>query len=397
MLKAYKYRIYPNSTQTILLNKHFGCNRFVYNWGLDRKIKAYKQEEKSISCFQLMKDLTQLKKEEEFEWLKEVDSQSLQQSLNCLDKAYTNFFRDKKGFPKFKSKHNNKHSYQVPQRVQVDWENKKVKIPKVGKIDTKLSRKFEGQIRTTTISKTPTGKFYVSILVCDFQEPPSKPKLDKKKSIGVDLGIKQFAITSNGDKYENPKFLRGELDRLKVLQKRASRKQKGSNNRKKANKTVSILHERIAYKRKDYLHKLSTKLVSENQTICLETLKVKNMVKNHCLAQSIQDCSWSEFVEMIEYKAEWYGVNVLRIGQFKPSSKMSNCCGYINKDLALSDRTWSCPECGKDLDRDINAAKNILDFSYSPVNLTHSKKVLKTGSGRPEELMESLAIAKTVK
>ena len=382
MLKAYKYRIYPNQTQTILLNKHFGCNRFVFNWGLDKKIKAYKQEERTVSCFQLMKELTQLKKQEEFIWLKEVDSQSLQQSLNCLDKAYTNFFRDKKGFPKFKSKHHNRQSYQIPQRVKVDWGSKKIQIPKIGKLDMKISRKFEGDIRTTTVSKTPTGKFFVSILVDNGEELPNKPKLNKTKSVGVDLGIKEFAITSNGEKFENPKHLKGELKRLKVLQKRASKKVKGSNNRKKANLKVAILHEKIANRRSDFLHKLSTKLVRENQTICLETLNVKNMTKNHKLAQSIQDCSWSKFMEMIEYKSEWYGTNILRIGQFEPSSKMCNCCGYINRDLELKDRMWKCPECNSELDRDINASKNILDFSYNSVNLVHSKEIFRDGQSR---------------
>lgn len=399
MIKAYKYRIYPNSTQKVLFNKYFGCTRFVYNWGLDRKIKAYKTENKTISCFQLMKELTHLKKQDEFIWLKEVDSQALQQSLSCLDKAYTNFFRDKKGFPKFKSKHHNRQSYQIPQRVQIDWDGKKAIIPKIGKVDIKLSKTFSGKIKTATISRTPTNKLFVSLLVDDNKEPPEKPRLDKKTSVGIDLGIKEFSITSNGEKFENPKHLKDKLKKLKVLQKRASRKVKGSNNRRKANLKVAILHEKIANRRSDFLHKLSTKLVRENQTICLETLNVKGMIKNHKLAQSIQDCSWSEFVRMLEYKSEWYGTNVLRIGQFEPSSKMCNCCGHINNKLTLKDREWDCPKCGSKLDRDINAAKNILDFSYNSVNLTHSKKELKktTGSGRPVELMEQSALADAMK
>jgi len=394
MIKAYKYRIYPNSTQRVLFNKHFGCTRFVYNWGLNKKIEVYKQENKTISCFQLMKELTQLKRQEEYIWLKEVDSQALQQSLSCLDKAYTNFFRDKKGFPKFKSKHHNRQSYQIPQRVQVDWKNKKVIVPKIGRVDIKLSRRFEGKIKTATISKTPTNKLYVSLLVDDGTELPKKPKLNKKKSTGVDLGIKEFAITSNGEKFDNPKHLKGELQRLKVLQKRASKKVKGSSNKKKANLKVAILHEKIANRRQDFLHKLSTKLIRENQTICLETLNVQGMTKNHKLAQSIQDCSWSEFVKMLEYKSEWYGTNILRIGQFEPSSKMCNCCGYINRDLELKDRMWKCPECDSELDRDINAAKNILDFSYQKQNLSYLEL---SGSGRPVELMEQSPLGDATK
>ena len=393
MLKAYKYRIYPNKEQSVLLNKHFGSNRFIYNWGLSLKIETFKQNNKSISCFDLMKQCTQMKKTEEFIWLKEIDSQSLQQSLNHLDKAFTKFFRDKKGFPKFKSKHSNNQSYQIPQRVKINFESHKLSIPKIGNINIELSRIFNGVIRTTTIYRTPTNKYFVSILVDDGKELTVKPIINKNSAIGIDLGIKDFAITSNGEKFDNPKFLKNDLVRLKVLQRRASNKVKGSTNRTKANLKVAKHHEKIANKRSDFLHKLSTKLIRENQTICLETLSVKNMVKNHKLAQAIYDCSWSKFVEMLNYKSDWYGSNILRIGKFEPSSKMCSKCGYINRELTLKDREWICTQCGTKHDRDINAAKNILDFSFDKQNLSY----LDTGPDRPGELAEMFSIEKSMK
>jgi putative transposase len=377
MLKAFKYRLYPNKEQAVLLEKHFGCARFVYNWGLERKIEAYKKDKTSLSCFDLCRELTVLKKSEDFYWLNDVLAQSLQTSLRNLDNAYTKFFREKKGFPKFKSKHSNKKSYQIPQKIRVSFKENKIFIPKLSWTNVEFSRKFKGNIKTTTVSKTPTGKFYVSILVEDEKEAPKKKKLNRNKAIGLDLGIKSFAVTSDGEVFENPKTLKQSLGRLKVLQRRASKKTKGSNSRRNYNTRVALLYEKITNKRNDFLHKVSTKLVRENQTICLENLNVQGMVKNHRLAQAIQDCSWSKFVSMLEYKAEWNGVNILKIGTFEPSSKMCHVCGYINKELTLKDREWTCPSCQSVLDRDTNASKNILDFAFHKQN-----KLYRAGQAR---------------
>lgn len=374
--KAFKYRIYPNKEQEILINKHIGSCRWLYNYSLNKKIEAYKKDKTTLSRFDLSKDLPQLKKEEATEWLQEVNSQSLQASLKNMDEAFTKFFRDKKGFPKFKSKHNNRQSFSIPQNIKVNWENGKISVPKIKDIKLALDRIPEGDAKSATISKTPTGKYFISVLVDTRQKEPNKYKIKEETSVGVDLGIKDFAITSNGEKFENPKFLKQHLRKLKKLQRKASNKQKGSNNRKKANRKVALIHEKINNSRNDFLHKLSSKLIAENQTICLEDLNVVGMVRNHCLAQSIQDCSWSKFNEYLEYKAKWNGNNIVRIGRFEPSSKMCSDCGKINNELTLKDREWTCEECHSTHDRDVNAARNILDFGLHINNLV--------GAGRPK-------------
>jgi len=374
--KAFKYRIYPNQKQSVLINKHIGSCRWIYNYALNKKVEAYKKDKTKLSRFDISKDLPQLKKNEETSWLKETNSQALQMSLKNMDEAFTKFFRDKKGFPKFKSKHNNRQSFNIPQNIKVDWENMKVSVPKIKDIKFALDRVAEGEIKSATISRTPTGKYFISILVDTGIKEPKKHKIKEETSVGIDLGIKEFAITSHGEKFGNPKFLKNDLRKLKKLQKRASKRAKGSNNREKENLKVAILHEKIANKRRDFLHKLSTKLVRENQTICLEDLSVENMVKNHKLAQAIQDCSWSKFNEYLEYKARWTGVNIVRIGRFEPSSKMCSNCGKINNELTLKDREWKCESCDSFHDRDVNAAKNIIDFGLHKNNLV--------GAGRPK-------------
>jgi len=379
MLKSYKYRLYPNCEQQKLLSKYFGCIRFIYNQGLATKIKSYEETGKSPSCYELTNCmLKELKDAEETSWLKEVYSQCLQSSLRNLDSAFSKFFKEHKGFPKFKSKHRSVQGCQFPQNVKVDFDNKRVIFPKIGGIKTVFSRRFKGKVKTTTISKTSTDKYYVSILVDNDKELLNKVKVEENSTIGIDLGIKDFCIVSNGDKISNPKYLKNNLDRIKVLQRRLSRKVKGSQNRKKAVKRLSVLHEYVRNLRNDFLHKLSTKLVRENQTICLEDLNVEGMIKNHNLAQSISDVSWSKFVEYLKYKAEWYGKNIVQIGRFEPSSKMCSVCGSIKKDLTLSDREWVCEVCQTKHDRDINASVNIKKFGLS----------LYLGSGRPGEPME---------
>ena len=390
MLKAYKYRLYPKPQQQELLNKHLGCTRYIYNWALEKKINHYQQENKSLSCFDIKKKLVDLKKNQDTKWLTEVNSQSLQESIINLDKAFTRFFREKKGFPKFKSKHK-KQSFSCPQNVKVDWHNSTVKLPKIGEVKTIFSRKFEGKIKTCTVSKTRTNKYFISILVETIEQPKLKSKINKKKAIGIDLGLKEFAIDSNGNKIENPRYLIKSEERLKVLQRRASKKVKGSNNRKKANLRVAKQHEKIRNQREDFLHKVSSKIISENQTVCLETLSVQNMMKNHKLAKSISDVSWSRFVEFLKYKAEWYGVNILQIGRFEASSKTCSCCGWIKKDLTLNDRKWKCEECNVLHDRDVNAAINIKKFALQKQNL------INTGTVSSGELLESLSLDKTMK
>lgn len=358
MYKARKYRIYPTSSQKELIHKHCGSVRFLYNLALETKTMAYLGSKVNLSRYDLQKQVVDLKKE--LPWLKETNSQSLQVALLDLDTAYSNFFKGRADFPKFKKK-SNIGSFNVPQNVII--ENDLLIIPKFKEgIKIKLHRNLIGAVKQATISFTPTGKYFVSILCDTGEESPVKKPIEEKNTIGVDLGIKDFLVTSEGEVIENPKFLRNSIQRLKVLQRRASKKQKGSSNRKKANKRVAILHEKIANQRQDFLHKTSTKLIRENQTICLENLGVSNMIKNHKLAQAISDVSWGEFNRMIEYKAEWYGVNILRIGRFAPSSKTCEC-GAINNELKLSDRFWKCKSCGLVNERDLLAANNIKKFA----------------------------------
>ena len=368
MLRAYKYRLDPTKPQKIEFDKHIGSCRFVYNWALAEKIKYYEQNKKSISRFELQRVLVRDIKPEN-EWLKETNSQSLLSSLVHVESAFTKFFREKTGFPKFKSKKNPVQSFQIPQHYVVDFENSTVKLPKIGIVKAVLHRTFEGELKTATISKSCTGKYYISILVENNEELPSKQEFSESTTIGIDVGIKDFAVLSTGEKIENPKYLKSSLQRLKVLQKRVSRKQKGSKNRAKAKQRLAVLYDKIKNQRNDFQNKLSFRLVSENQAIALETLNVKGMVKNHHLAQAISDSAWSSFVTKLEYKAEWLGKTVLRIGQFEPSSKLCSVCGFHNKELQLKDREWTCSDCKTKHDRDINAAINIKKFALIDQNL----------------------------
>lgn len=367
MLKAFKFRLYPTTAQAVQLNQHIGSCRFVYNWALDQKIKTYEQTGKSVSRFDLNKMIPTLKASNG--WLGEVNSQSLQGMTKQVESAFTRFFREKNGFPRFKSKKNPIQSFPIPQHYTVNFENSTVKLPKIGEIKAVLHRRFEGELKTATVSRSCQGHYYISILVEDGKELPVKQEYSDSTTIGIDVGIKDFAVLSTGEKIENPKYLKNSLQRLKVLQKRVSKKQKGSQNRVKAKQKLAALHDKIANQRNDFQNKLSFKLISENQAIALETLNVKGMVKNHNLAQSISDSAWSSFVTKLEYKAEWLGKNVLRIGQFEPSSKLCNVCGYHNKELQLKDREWECPECATTHDRDINAAINIKKFALIDQNL----------------------------
>lgn len=354
MFKAYKYRISPTNSQKELIHKHIGSVRFIYNLALETKTTAYLSNKTILSRYDLQKQVVDLKKE--CVWLKEVNSQSLQVALLNLDAAYSKFFKGA-GFPKFKKKLNG-GSFSIPQNVLVVDDNKLV-IPKFKEgIDIILHREIRGTIKSATISVTATGKYFVSILIDTNTEIPIKAPITESTTIGIDLGIKNFAITSDGKVFENPKNLRKAQSKLKYLQRKYS-KNKG----KRTKQRLALLHEKVVNKRKDFLHKVSTKLICENQTIAIEDLAVKNMMKNHNLAQAISDVSWSTFVTMLEYKADWYGKNILRIGRFAPSSKTCSCCGYINKELTLKDRSWTCPKCSSVLDRDVNASINIKSFA----------------------------------
>ena len=363
--KAYKYRIYPNKGQQELINKHIGCCRYVYNLCLEKKINAYKTSKENLSSFRLMKLLPFLKKEQETSFLKEVNSLSLQAAISNLDNAYKRFFKEKKGFPKFKSKRNARQSFQVVQNTDVNFDEKKVFVPKFREgIKCRFHRFFDGKIKTSTISRTSTGRYYISILVELDEDNPKKKPIDENQAVGIDLGIKTFATLSNGKEIPNPKNLRDAITRLKRLQRSLSRKVNGSNNREKARRVLACQYERVANRRNDFLEKVTHKLVTTYDTICLETLSAKNMMKNHHLAQALSDIAIGRFNELIEQKAEWYGTNILRIGRFEPSSKMCSC-GYVYKDLKLSQRVWICPNCGRVNQRDLLAAQNIKAFAFN--------------------------------
>lgn len=364
MLKAFKYRISPTKKQSILLNKHIGACRFVYNLALECKQMAYDSNKVKLTCFDLINQLPELKKE--CEWLKEIGSQSLQQPIRNLDNAFTKFFKGQHNFPSFKKK-SNSGSFNIPQSIRL--KNSKILIPKFKEgIDIILHREIKGVIKNATISKTPTGKYFVSILCETGEDTKLKEAIKESTTVGVDLGIKDFAIASNGEVFKNSKHLRKAQSKLKYIQRKYS-KHKGKRTKQK----LALIHERVANKRKDFLHKVSTKIIRENQTICLENLNVAGMVQNHKLAQAISDASWSTFVTMLEYKANWSGKNILKIGRFEPSSKTCSNCGAINKELQLKDREWTC-KCGAVHDRDINAAINIKNFALKNMSGEHTLK-----------------------
>jgi putative transposase len=372
MLKGYKYRIYPKPRQAELLEKHFGCVRFIYNWALDMKNRSYAQTGRSPGVYQLANEIPKMKMD--LPWLAEVNSQSLQRSLLNLDNAFTNFFRKIRehdrdpGYPTFKRKRG-RLSFQCPQHVKVDFDGNCISIPKIPKIKTVFSRRFMGKIKTVTISKNPSGKYFVSILVEDGKSIPERKPIDRSKAVGIDLGIKHFCVLSNGKKVGNPRFGKGVENRIARLNRRVSRKIKGSNNRARARIRLARKYETITNRRRDFLHKLSSRLVDENQTICIEDLNVRGMAANHSLAGSIMDAAWGEFAAMLEYKSGWRGGNLIFIGRFDPSSRMCSKCGHIHGGLTLRMRSWTCERCGAEHDRDVNAAVNIRNFALNRQNM----------------------------
>lgn len=349
---TYKFRIYPNIEQQQKFAKCFGCQRFIYNYFLNKRNERYQNNETSTYNKDAA-ELTQLKKQDEYVWLKEGLSQSLQRTLRNLDTAFNSFFAKRSKFPKFKSRRH-KQSFCIPQNTKI--ENKKLYIPKFKEgIKIKQHRAVEGEIINSTISKKPCGHYYVTITV-ERHMPKHK---QNNKSVGVDLGIKDLAILSDGNRYKNIKSYRTLETRLAHLQRRHSKKVKGSANREKARVKVARLHEKIANIRNNHLHQITSKIVSENQTICLEDLNVKGMMKNRKLAKSVADVSFCEFVRQIVYKSGWYGRTAILIDRWYPSSKTCHHCHFVNQDLTLNDRDWDCPKCDRKLNRDLNAAKNI--------------------------------------
>ena len=372
MLKAIKIRIYLTAEQVDFINKQLGCCRFVYNNCLAFRKDSYQNEHVSVSSSSAVKHITSLKKDNE--WLKDVHSKVLQQSVRDMNQAYDNFFKLHKGFPKFKSKHDNRQSCRFPKDAFIGVRGNRIDLIKVLKdIHFKCSRNDErylnrnqDKVKSITLSKEPNGKFYLSVLIDKMlrQVPQSS------SMVGLDLGIKDFAVTSDGQVIENFHFKKNEESRLKRLQRQISKKVVGSKNREKARLRFAKLNEKIRNRKLNFLHDVTNHLIDENQVIVMEDLNVKGMVRNHKLAESISEVNWGEFRRILTYKAAWHGRQLVFIDRFYPSSKRCNHCGYINKGLTLKDRQWVCPECGSLIDRDYNAALNILEEGERIIGLS---------------------------
>ena len=361
MRKGVRFRAYPTKQQRNLINQTFGCARLVYNKGLTLRNDAYTNGQK-VGYKETSAMLTGLKKQDDYAFLKDVDSIALQQSLRDLDRGFVNFYDKRSYHPRLKTKHDNRQSYRtLNQGDNIRIVGKYIKLPKVGYVRIRQSMEV-GHIHNVTVERTPSGKYFV-VLNVEF-EPELRP--NKGGSIGIDVGIKEFYSDSNGNTVDNPKYLEKSHRKLVREQRRLSRKQKGSKNRNKQRIKVARVHEKITNQRNDFLQKQSTMLISENQTICIEDLNVKDMVRNHKLARSISSASWSKFFEMLEYKAMWYGCTVIRVPTMYPSSQTCSCCGYRNTLVKnLSVRRWECPNCHAIHDRDVNASINILNKGLS--------------------------------
>jgi putative transposase len=355
--RAYQYRVYPTNEQKKILARTFGCARFVYNWALRLRTDAYYQEQKRISYSDTSATLTQLKQHPEYSWLNDVAAVPLQQSLRHLDKAFKNFFAGRAEYPKFHSKHGEQSVTYIGTAFK--WDGTSLTLAKMDEpLDIVWSRPLPKGCKptTVTITKDTANRYFVSILV----EEDIQPLPVVNKQVGLDLGLKSMVITSDGEHVGNPKYFAKDEKKLAKAQRRLSKKKKGSKNRHKARLKVARIHAKVADRRRDYQHKLSTRIIRENQTICVESLSVKNMVKNSCLAKAISDVGWGEFTRQLDYKAKWYGRTLIKIEKWYPSSKRCHRCGHVLASLSLDVRFWLCPECKTFHDRDINAAKNVL-------------------------------------
>lgn len=367
MNKAFEYRIYPNTKQQELLQKTFGCCRYIYNKVLGLRQDDYKRNKPTQGINSYITQIPSWKKTEA-SWLSEVDSIALQQSLRDLDKAYKNFFRNpsKVGFPKFKSKHSNRKSYRTANITIVD--DKYIKLPKLGIVRAHISRPIEGRVLSAIVKQILSGKYFVSICCTDVPDlVQPKPSID---ILGIDAGIHAIATCSNGATINNSKYLTKNQKKLAREQRKLSRKRKGSANREKQRVKVARVHEKITNQRKDTLHKFSTYVVCESQAIAVEDLNVKGMQKNHHLAKAVSDASMSEMIRQLDYKCDWYRRGFVKVGRFYPSSKTCSKCGYVHSDLTLAERNWICPKCGKHHDRDLNAAVNIAREGKKPLKGT---------------------------
>ena len=370
MLRAVKIRLYPNKTQTEQFNKLLGCYRFVYNQCLARKINSYKENKVSENLSTLGHFVHhELLKDDNLIWLREQNTKVLKQAVNDMLSAYKNFFNQHKGFPKFKSKRDNKQSCRFELGAiskKNDYTSYHLSLANIKNIKFKCNKKYaeylqkhKPNIKQATLSKLPCGEFYLSILVDG--DLTHKGLRDTDNAVGIDLGVKDFVITSDGEVFDNLHFKKSQSNKIKRLQRQLSRKVKGSNNRNKARIRVAKTYKKINDKKQYYLHQVSNTLINENQVICMEDLNVKGMLRNHKLADSIQEMNFGEFKRILEYKAKWYNRKIVFVDRFYPSSKTCHNCGYINKQLKLNDRQWVCPQCGEVVERDYNAALNILD------------------------------------
>jgi putative transposase len=353
--RAYKYRFYPTPEQAAILSRTFGCVRYVWNWALRMRMDVWLNERRKIGYQDLSLELTRLKAQPETPWLNQVSSVPLQQTLRNLDRAYQNFFEGRARYPRFKSKWDRQSATFVS--TAFSWKDGQLTLAKMPEpLNIRWSRRFKGQPSSVTISKDPADRYFVSFLV----EERTERLPVSRNSVGIDLGLLDAVATSDGVKFGNPRFFQEDEKRLAKAQRCLARKKKGSKNRQKARLNVARIHARIADRRNDFLHKLSTRLIRENQTICAESLAVKNMIQNPALAKAISDVGWGTLLLYLDYKARWYDRTFIRIDRFYPSSKRCFECGHIVEPLPLEVRSWTCPECGAVLDRDTNAAKNIL-------------------------------------
>ncbi|SJM69351.1 RNA-guided endonuclease TnpB family protein [Psychrobacter piechaudii] len=369
MLKAYKYRIYPNREQQVLIEKHFGCSRFVFNWALALQKRYYAIFGKSLSRTKIQSHLVKKKKKAKFSWLSEVNSQSLLNALLNVHTAFTNFFKGQAKFPRFKSKKIPQRSYQCPQHCTVNFEQGMINLPKLKGIKAVFSREFIGNIKTGTITKTATGKYYASVLVDNGEALPTLTTIEPSLTVGIDLGISHLLVLSDSSKFDNPKHLAKASQRLSIQQKIFARKQKTSKNYQKQKLAVARIHEKVRNQRLDLHHEVTYKLICENQatSYAIEDLGVKNMVKNRKLAKAINDAGWGQFVTLLTYKANWYGKNVLKVNRFFASSKICSHCHHKLDSLPLSVRHWVCPNCQTQHDSDINTSNNIRQQALADV------------------------------